>query len=163
MQGITVRLTWSEVLIGATIGVQRQLEALTQGRPDAHGFDGSDGWTKHIEGACGELAAAKVLDLHWGGTVNTFKEGGDVGEHIQVRTRSRLDYDLLVREDDPDDAVFVLVVGQVPTFQVVGWIRGRDAKRPEWVKRYGGRPAAYFVPQVSLHALPSSARAPTAA
>lgn len=138
-------------MLGATIGMQRQLEALSQGRPDRHGYDGADGWTVHVEGACGELAVAKLLNRYWAGTLNTFKEGGDVG-NIQVRTRSRENYDLIVRTDDRDEDVFVLVVGRAPKYRVVGWIRGKDAKRAEWSQTHGGRPAAFFVPQHALRA-----------
>jgi hypothetical protein len=161
MGGVNVRLTWSEALLGATIGVQRQLEALAKGRPDSHGFDGLDGWSKHVEGACGELAVAKVLDKYWGGTVNTFKDGGDIGAAIQVRTRTKDYYDLIVRDDDKPEDVFVLVVGKAPSFRVVGWIRGRDAKQPAWIQHHGNRPAAYFVPQAQLTAFDSSQSSPT--
>jgi hypothetical protein len=147
--GVDVCLTQSELLLGATIGAQRQIEALCQGRPDKHGFNGDDAWTVHIEGACGELAVAKVLDRYWAGTVNTFKLGGDVGQ-LQVRTRSKNHYDLLVRDDDKDDDIFVLVVGRAPQYRVVGWIRGKDAKCATFQQLYGSRPLAYFVPQTVL-------------
>lgn len=147
---IEVQLTWPEVLVGATIGVQRQLEALMQGRPDRHGFDGENGWTVHIEGACGELAVARVIDRYWAATVNTFKDGGDIDRKVQVRTRSKHHYELLIRPDDGDDDVFVLVTGRAPMYRVVGWILGRDAKQAAFLQEYGNRPKAYFVPHAAL-------------
>ena len=146
--GTEVRLTMSEVSLAAGVGMRRQIMSLFS--PDAHGCDGKEGWTLHIEGAGGELAVAKLLNIYWDGSVGTFSNGGDVGR-LQVRTRSRLDYELIVRPRDRDEDLFVLVVGRIPVFHVVGWIRGRDARRPEWLAEHGGRPAAHFVPQDALH------------
>lgn len=151
---MTVTLTPYEVQMGATVGLRRHLEALELRLPDRHGYQG-DGWGIHIEGALGELALAKYLGKYWDGSVNTFKRQGDVGQ-IQVRTRSRDDFELLVRPDDRDEDIFVLVVGQAPRYRVVGWIRGSEAKRPEWQQTYGQRPPAYFVPQASLKPLKAS-------
>lgn len=146
---VRVSLSWHEVSFAAQVGITRQLHALRDSRPDAFGRGAEEGWSDHIEGACGELAAAKALAIYWEPTVNTFKTGGDVGRH-QVRTRSRSDYQLLVRQSDPDDALFILVRGRAPSLTVVGWMRGRDAKRAEWSKTHGGRPAAFFVPDDEL-------------
>lgn len=70
---------------------------------------------------------------------------------LQIRTRDKPDYDLLIRPDASPDDVYVLVTGRAPRFNVVGWIVARDAMRPEWSQTYGSRPAAYFVPQEALH------------
>lgn len=146
-----IKLQWYEVFMAATVGIKRQVEALKEKRPDRHGFTGL-GWDVHVEGAVGELATAKALNRFWSGSINTFKDGGDVGT-IQVRTRSKDYYDLIVRQDDADDDCFVLVVGTAPNYNVVGWIRGRDAKQEQWSKTHGDRPAAYFVPQANLRDL----------
>lgn len=145
---IKVSLENYEVLNAANIGCRRQIGAIFSGREDTFGFEG-DGWGIHIEGACGEAAFAKGLNLYWSGSVNTFKQGGDVGS-LQVRTRSREDYDLIVRSKDRDDDIFVLVTGQVPTYTIRGWIRGIDAKQSKYLKGHGGRTPAYFVLQKDL-------------
>lgn len=141
-------LTAAELEVAAHVGVRRQIQAMRESRPDRHGYRG-DGWSNHIEGAAGEMAVAKLLNRYWNGSVGTFKEGGDVGE-IQVRTRSRADYQLIVRPDDRDDDWFILVRGTSPTYSVIGYIRGSAAKREEWLHDYGGRPHAYFVPDDAL-------------
>lgn len=146
--GVCVRLTWYELFLASSIGLKRHIEALQQNRHDRHGFKG-DGWGIHIEGAAGEMAAAKTLNRYYSGSVNTFQDGGDVGS-LQVRTRSEASYDLIVRDGDKDEDIFVLVVGVAPEFEVIGWIKGCDAKRPEWRQTHGRRPAAYFVPQSAL-------------
>jgi len=144
-----VELTWYEILFAATVGIRRNVAAMSKRLPDRYGFNSETGWQVHIEGACGEMAFAKCSGLYWSASINTFKNGGDVG-NIQVRTRSRADYDLIVRPDERDDDKFVLVTGTAPSYQVVGWIRGGDAKRETWKQTYGNRPPAFFVPKHEL-------------
>lgn len=146
----SIRLSRSEVMRATLVGVHRHLEAKAKRLRDKHGFTG-DGWGIHIEGALGECALAKALNRYWEGGVNTFK-AGDVGA-LQVRTRSNPEYDLLIRPDDPDRDIFVLVTGEMPCYTIHGWIRGWEAKRPEFLKPYGNRPAAYFVPKEELKPL----------
>jgi hypothetical protein len=147
-----VSLTPVEMQQAAMIGVLRQIESIRLRLKDSFGADPDNGWSLNIEGAAGEMAVAKILDLYWGMPVNTFKRGGDVG-HIQVRTRSRHHSELIVRPGDRDDDVFVLVTGRSPHFQVHGYIAGGQAKQRCWLHGYGGRPPAYFVPQSALHPL----------
>jgi hypothetical protein len=148
-----VTLDRAAVFWAAEIGVTRHLEALLAARPDAYGYDAArDGWGDHIEGACGELAVAQLLGWTWEATINTFKVGGDVGD-VQVRTRSRHYYDLLIRPDARPTDCYVLVTGRCPRYRVHGWIRAGDAMRPEWLHTYGGRPPAYFGPATALSPL----------
>lgn len=144
---IRVSLTPAEMMQAALVGVMRQVSNLRDGRKDAHGFDG-DGWSVHVEGAAGELAVAKALDKFWSGNQGNLK-ADDVGT-LQVRTRSRPGYELVVHDRDPDERPFVLARGRAPHFEIVGWLMGREAKRPEfWKDPAGGRPA-YFVPDAAL-------------
>lgn len=148
-----VTLTWPELLIGATIGVRRHIEAIRRGYRPKHGMSDKKAWGAHIEGSCGELAYAKFAGVYWEGPINTFKKGGDVGD-IQVRTRSKDEWDLIVRDDDDDKNVFVLVVGMAPIYRMVGWLRAKDAKKEEYKQFYGNRPPAFFVPQNELKSFP---------
>lgn len=145
-----VWLTPSEAHYAAMIGVARHIEALRANRPDRYGADEHDGWSLHIEGAAGELAAAKYLGVYWSAPVNTYSTGGDVGD-LQVRTRSRHDYDLIIREKDRDEDRFILVTGKTPHFRLRGWLTGAEAKTPQYLKEYGGRSPAWFVPASALH------------
>jgi hypothetical protein len=149
---MNVKLTGSELYLAAQIGIARQMEAMRKGLPDKHGFDGLEGWTVHIEGAAGEMAVAKALGLFWNGSLNTFKTQADV-QRLEVRTRSKHYYELLIRPNDDSDALFVLVTGRAPDFEVKGWIRGSEAKKQEWLQNHGGRPPAYFVPHDALRQL----------
>jgi hypothetical protein len=145
---IAVTLTDYELVQAATTGMLRQVSAIKREYNSA--IKGKE-WQAHIEGACGEVAVAKAMGRYWGGSVNTFKSGGDLdGTGWEVRTRSEHDYDLIVRDDDPDDRVFILVTGIAPDYQVRGWMKAADAKRQEWRKDYGGHGAAFFVPSECL-------------
>ncbi len=148
----TLTLTPDELELAAMVGVKRHIGALRDRRADQHGATRDNGWTLHIEGAAGEMATARALGRYWGAPIGTYKRGGDVGA-VQVRTRCSDDYDLLIRDRDRADDVFVLVTGLAPNFTVRGWIYGHEARRDEWRKEHGGRPAAWFVPQSALHPL----------
>lgn len=147
---IPVTLTEQEMRLAADVGVGRQIRSMLAGRKDAYGFKG-DPWRIHIEGAMGELALAKALGRYWSGAGELYGDDTDVGG-VQVRTRTRHDYELYVWPRDEDEAIFVLVTGTPPSFRVHGWIRGADAKRQEWFKSLGRAPA-YFVPQEALRPL----------
>lgn len=144
-----VTLVSHEVDMAAGVGLRRQLAALHAGRPDRHGVDPEDGWRIHIEGACGECCVAKFLGRYWDGSVDTFKSIPDLG-NVEIRTRSKHRYDLLIRKDDDPDKVYILVTGRTPNFWVRGWLRGIDAQREEWWNNHGNREWAWFVPVSAL-------------
>jgi hypothetical protein len=144
---VKVVLNSYEVAGGLRVGGWRHYEAVKANKRDCHGFDG-DGWGIHIEGALGEQAVAKALNIYWDGSVNTWKANDLAG--IQVRTRREGWHDLIVRQEDSDVSAWVLVTGKEGVYNVRGWIAGSDAKRPEWLKDHGNRPKAYFVPQSAL-------------
>ena len=145
-----VTLEYGEIVMGSAVGVQRHLQAIQQNLANTHELREEDdrAWTFHIEGALGELVAAKFFGLHWDGGVNKFS-ATDFGP-VQIRTRTKPEYELIVREKDPDDNVFLLVRGMCPTYNIVGWSFGRDAKNIKFRRRWGNRPAAYFVPDKCL-------------
>lgn len=144
-----VTLTGYEMAMASDAGRLRNIAAIKEGRKPQ--IDGGE-WQAHIEGAAGEVAAAKLLNVFWGGSINTFKAGGDIdGTGWEVRTRSKHFNDLIVKESDPDGRVMILVTGKSPHFMVRGWIRSEEAKKAEFKQNYGGHGNAYFVPQSKLH------------
>lgn len=150
---LAVSLTTSEMQQAALIGCQRQIESLRAGLVAANGFKGT-GWSEHVEGACGEIAFAKASNRYWPGGVNTFKEA-DLLDHVQVRTRSGGQcVDLIVRNGDKDNDIFVLVVGRAPDYVVEGWTLGAIAKQRKYLQSYGGRVPAYFMPSADLMPFP---------
>lgn len=145
---MNVSLEWFEVSRAALVGVSRNVEALRRGCQNRLPIN--DEWSIHILGALGECAFAKATNRYWNGSVNTFKAGGDVGDSIQIRTRSKHSYDLIVRKDDKDDDVFVLVTGGPNDFTVHGWMPGRAAKQAKYKANYGNYGEAFFVPSREL-------------
>lgn len=143
-----IMLSPLELSIAAYVGMVRQITSLKNGRLDQHGCEVDKGWQVHIEGACGERALAKALGIYDCISVNSFS-APDVGG-VQVRTRSKHEYELIVREGDAEDEMFVLLTGLNGRYKIRGGIVGRDARRPEWLKEHGAREAAYFVPQAAL-------------
>jgi hypothetical protein len=139
--------------MAAQIGLQREVECIKRlskdRRPNIR-----HSWDQCVRGALGELAACKALGVFWDGSVNTYKTKPDIAPNIQVRTRpvddARTTYDLIVRKSDKDTDTFVLVTGQRETFVVRGWITGKMAKLPEYVKNYDGHEEAWFVPRTAL-------------
>ncbi len=150
---IEIKLAWHEMYMAACVGVMRQIASMKKGLKHAYGSDGSQQWDDHIEGACGECALAKHLNVFWDGSVNRFKKGGDVGKNYQVKCLKAHWYDLMVRPGDDDDKPYILVTGRGGTYQVHGWAYGHEAKKKEWLERKGGREAAYWMPQSELHAI----------
>jgi len=129
---------------------QRRMDGVQEmGLRDKHGAQGHRNSEYHILGARGEIAFRKFIGSSGPLTVNTFRSAPDVGGY-EVRTRSRDDFDLILRADDPDHKIYVLVVGGGCRFRVVGWLRGSE-RYPHGQKTYGGRPPAWFVPQNALH------------
>ncbi|CAB4197130.1 hypothetical protein UFOVP1304_4 [uncultured Caudovirales phage] len=149
--GIT--LTPPEMMIASQVGCMRHISAVKAGLTDKHGASPGN-WQVHIDGALGEIAVAKALDRFWSGSVNTFK-AADIGANIQVRTSQRHDSRLIVRHDDSDDDLFVLVTGIAPDYRVRGWISGADAKQDQWLANPHNREAAFFVPESALHPISS--------
>ncbi len=137
-----------EIMQASLCGVMRQVENIKLKRRPAHGAGREHDWQYAIEGALGEFALAKYLDIYIAGT-GTFA-GPDVGGY-EVRTRSKHSYDLIVRDEDEDDKTFWLVTGLNGVYVIRGWILAGDAKQEEYLAEHGGRPAAYFVPQSALH------------
>lgn len=144
-----VTLTKDEVEYGRRVGQRRRAESAQSGLQNAHGYGGENALEVDEEGACGEMAAAKLLGAYWRAPVNTFKSCGDVG-WFQVRTTPHPNGRLIVRPNDRDDHTFILVRGRAPDFEIVGYTTGAAAKREEWLKTYDDRPPAYFVPVSEL-------------
>jgi hypothetical protein len=154
--GVAVLLDWFEIEQAALVGVRRRVESLRQQKQDAHGFDASAKWENDIQAAGAEIAFAKATGQYWDFSCNTWKRG-DVGTW-QVRWTPLDSGALIVRPVDADDDVFVLVIGRLPEFRIVGCIPGRRAKQERWLNAPNERPPAYFVPQAWLRPVDTSPR-----
>jgi len=153
----TISLSPVEQERARVIGERRVREAEARGYLDKNcGMSYEETVAGHIVGAMGELACAKALGVEWEESVNTFKGIADVAGSVEVRTRTKERYELIVRPDDSDDRHYVHVfalpesTGGSREFVIRGFISGRDAKRVEWLRRHGGYREAYFVPNSAL-------------
>jgi hypothetical protein len=151
---IEVELEWYELYQAGKVGWHRHVEAIRRKlRNKKRGEKPS--YVAHIEGCLGEVAVAKATNRYWSGSVNVGKRVPDVGSHIEVRCRDETagQRDLIVRSDDPDDRVMVLVTwdeDSLPALRVEGWIEVKKAKRKEYEKNPMGYGVAYFVPKDKL-------------
>ena len=109
----------------------------------------------HMLGAAGEMAVAVMLDMEDKLYQETEAKRGsaDLPPNIDVKTRSRHYYDLIVQLDESPDKILVLVTIQNRITLIHGWIQAADAMKEQWKKDpAGGRPA-YFVPKDELKSL----------
>lgn len=128
------------------------------GRANKHGNTGDHSLSEHTIGVCGEYCVAAYLGFQgFAPHVDVFRSKADIGANIEVRTRSQIDYDLLVRSDARDNDIYVHVYATVADYpiglaraQLHGWIRAKDAKQERYKAKHGGREAAFFVPTVEL-------------
>ena len=148
----TVTLTEHEMELAALTGIKRRAESKSRGRGrvDHPAIIDENGWDMDIEGASAEMAFCKFRGEYWTASIGSFK-GADHGDNIQIRQTKLNNGCLIIRELDNDDHRYVLVSGKSPTFQMHGWILGKDGKRKEYEKNPGGRSPAYFVPQHKLN------------
>lgn len=108
----------------------------------------------HLLGAAGEMAVASYLGMK----DHLYREteprrGSDDLPGIDVKTRSKHSYDLIVQRQESPDKKFVLVTIENRETLIHGWCYGRDAMNEAyWADPARGRPA-YFVPQRSLRSL----------
>ncbi len=152
--GAPIKLTWYEVRYASMVGLWRQVAAWEENRKERFGAyeDAQNRWISHLEGACAEMAFAKLAGIYWDASVNTFS-APDVGL-IQVRLRAARDPRLIIRDKDDDHEAFVLMTGVAPSFVAQGWIMGAEGKKAEWRSDPGGRGApAYFVPATALRSI----------
>jgi len=100
----------------------------------------------HLLGAAGEMAVASYLGMK----EHLFKEtearrGSDDLPGIDVKTRSKTSYDLIVQRSEDPQKRFVLVTIQDQKILLHGWCYGHEAMQERfWADPARGRPA-YFV------------------
>jgi len=108
----------------------------------------------HLLGAAGEVAVASYLGLKG----HLFKEteakrGSDDLPGIDVKTRSKASYDLIVQKREDPKKKFVLVTIENQQTLLWGWCYGHEASQKHfWADPARGRPA-FFVPKNYLHSM----------
>lgn len=141
-----VSLTPDECRAAAYAGIHRRLDSLSKGRVEVYGkAAGGAYWDIDCEAAAAELALAKALGVFWVGGTDPVadRRDGDVAG-LQVRHTKHRNGKLILHNRDSDAHTFVLVVGAMPEFEVVGFITGAEGKQPQHWWANAPRPA-YFV------------------
>ncbi len=155
-----VVLSYDAAQSAATVGVKRRIQSLQFAKnPDHHKRPHNPArmWKNDIEGAVAELAFCQFLGVEWNAGINTFKQP-DVLDY-QVRSTTIPGYSLVVRQKDSDYDKYVLVIGysmymwdfHPPTYYIVGWVPGKDAKKEEWSYSPRENFHYYLVPQSELN------------
>ncbi len=174
---IEVELGDNELIESIQLGLDRHSESIKRGYQNRHGLSDKDGnLPKYdIGGSIGECVAAKGLNICWGKTKNVGK-APDLftpdGKPLQVRTRFKTWYDLLIRKNDSKEEYWILVTPHPESeklfqdvteqkvritrntklkFIIHGIIFGSEGQKDKWLKDYADREPAYFIPQNELN------------
>ena len=137
-------------------GIRRQGVNEAKGLRGRNGgaWKGSKALDIHMLGAAGEVAVASYLGMK----EHLFKEtearrGSDDLPGIDVKTRSRHQYDLIVQKNENACKKFVLVTIESQKTFLHGWCYGHEALQERfWADPARGRPA-YFVPKEVLRCM----------
>jgi hypothetical protein len=151
----TVKLYMGEIVMAQAAGMLRRNECIRNGTQSSGNTNkyhaGEVLWDTDIEGAGAEEAFCKHKNIFWNGAVNTFKEADIIG-NVQIR-HTVLDWGKLIvrkREGENLDDYYVLVVGRMPNYKVVGFLKGREAAQDKWWINPNNKEWAWFVPQQDL-------------
>lgn len=140
---IEVKLTNEEMLQAVITGSRRLLVSANKSLDTGCARN----WSSEIEGAAAEIAVAKATGSYFDPSVGKYK-AKDVGEfHVRHTTLER--GSLVIRDQDPDGK-YLLVVGELGAYRIVGSTDSQRVKRPEYRKAPNGRAEAWFVPQTEL-------------
>jgi len=129
-------------------GLRRQRVNEARGLRGRNGgaWKGSKALDIHLLGAAGEMAVASYLGMK----EHLFKEtearrGSDDLPGMDVKTRSKASYDLIVQKQEDPEKKFVLVTIENQQTLIHGWCYGKEAMDEKyWADPARGRPA-YFV------------------
>lgn len=105
----------------------------------------------HLLGAAGEMAVASYLGMKdFLYKESEARRGSDDLPGMDIKTRSKHAYDLIVQKDEDPRKKFVLVTIENRHTLIHGWCYGEEAmEKKYWADPARGRPA-YFVPKNAL-------------
>jgi len=120
-------ITLSEEEIGR-VGAVAKTRAAADAQAKAFAPDGvvpAEGFDAHLQQSAAELVVAKHLGVPWDPTeVQSDGTAKVVGYHVR-----RLSGEfLLIYDSDPDEDIFIAARGDIPTFELAGWVRGAEGK-----------------------------------
>lgn len=144
----TVKLTYAEMQVAATVGIQRYLQNLKLKTEPAYGAeDNTAASGLDVLGCIGEMAVAKYFNKYWSGAVGNY-QAADVDRYQVRSTMYRAGRLILHREDDP--CIFILVIITHNLCKLAGWIHADDGRDEKYWKDIGNGRPAFWVPQNDL-------------
>jgi hypothetical protein len=140
-------------------GLRRQGVNESKGLRGRNGgaWKGSKALEIHLLGAAGEVAVASYLGMkeHLFKETEARRGSDDLPGGIDVKTRSKHSYDLIVQKSEDPRKKFVLVTVQDQKTLLHGWCYGEEAMDEKyWADPARGRPA-FFVPKTVLRSMES--------
>ena len=119
-----------------------------------YGGDFEEFINRQILGVAAEIVVADYFGLtNFTPLNNVYKTKADVGTNVEVKYTHLMTGNLLVRKNDRDNDYCVLVIGDMDTFYIVGWIQVKDAKTEDNAKHH--LPGCYLVPHAQLKPMAS--------
>lgn len=89
---------------------------------------------QQIDAVGAECAVAQYFQLNEYEPQNgIYKNGADVGQNIEVKHSYRLDGNLIITDLDRDDDVAILVIGQCPVFDLIGYMWVAECKNSRYL------------------------------
>ena len=141
-----ITLNYWEAFTACNVAINRRLQARFKKSPDSvFGVKKSDGWENDIEGACAEMAFCKIHGLYWDASVNTYKLPDIPDTNIQIRSTTYDSGKLIIRENDPDNDIYILVIGQMPNYKIIGGIQGKAGKHERFLSNPNNQAPCYMI------------------
>ena len=155
-----IDLNQQEMRLAIQVGTERCISSWSKGSKHAAGYKPKDLFDTNIKGAAAEIAVAKMLDVYYVPSVDTYKDEPDIYPNIEVRMTEMKRPSLIIRPNDVRDRRYVLVQnlwehGQLPKFAVLGWevfTNGVDKMWEDYWTDFGqNRPHCWAIPANELH------------
>ena len=135
-----VSLDAYEVSWAQSVGFYRFSESERDGKTQSDGSNDANGARNHQQGAAGELALTKFLEMKWNATVNTYNNFPDLDGNLECR--SKQDYQLYMRlypgrDRAKGSAIFVSVTclhRDLSSFRIDGWTIGAEVMQQQYLK-----------------------------
>ena len=153
-----INLTLADEIMAARVGHTRTIECIAK-----HHSENSDVKRTLFENianqsaaVAAEIAVARLLGFTTFDPSGTrFKNNADVGANVEVKWSRWFDTALHIQPTDRDTDVAVLVVGNSPNLNIIGWMPVINAKRPRYKhSKFRG----WAVSQINLHPIESLLR-----
>jgi hypothetical protein len=158
---VTIKFTLSDACLALAEGEAQRRQSFNEskklkGRNNAPAY-GDKALEMHRLGCIGEVAIASFLDLksHLFKSKAPVAGSEDLPGKLEIKTRSKYNYDLLIQLNDDPSKLFVLVTYEKnvdnKTVMIVGWTYGANVMKKELIREFvRGRPC-YAVPQSMLN------------